>query len=175
MSWSRHLAPLLLLVLFTGGLSACGFKPLYGVDQSGLSDPQAELATVRVGAIPDRLGQLVRNQLVDYLTPRGQGSQKRYDLNIRLSLSSEGTALARDESATRYNLNLTASFELVDLASRKKVFVGQARSIAVYNVIDSEYATLIAQQDAERRAARDVAEELRTRLGVFFSRRTKSS
>ena len=168
---SRTFATLILLT----ALAACGFKPLYGTDPSGLSDPQGELATIRVAPIPDRLGQLVRNQLVEYLTPRGQGAQNRYQLNVKLSLSSVGTALAQDESATRYNLTLTSNFTLVDLSTNKKVFVGVARSIAVYNVITSEYATLIARQDAERRAAQDVAEELRTRLGVFFSRRTKSS
>jgi len=168
---SRTFATLILLT----ALAACGFKPLYGTDPSGLSDPQAELSTIRVAPIPDRLGQLVRNQLVEYLTPRGHGAQNRYQLNVKLSLSSEGTALAQDESATRYNLTLTSNFTLVDLSTNKGVFVGVARSIAVYNVIDSEYATLIARQDAERRAAQDVAEELRTRLGVFFSRRTKSS
>jgi LPS-assembly lipoprotein len=168
---SKSITTALLLV----ALAACGFKPLYGVDNSGLSDPQAELATVRVAKIPDRLGQLVRNQLIEYLEPHGKAGQKRYELNIKLSRSSEGSALAQDESATRYNLTLTSNFALVDLATNRKVFVGTVRSIAVYNVITSEYATLIARQDAERRAARDVAEELRTRLGVFFSRRTKSS
>ena len=168
---SKFITTSLLLV----ALSACGFKPLYGVDKSGLSDPQAELATVRVGPIEDRLGQLVRNQLVSYFSPRGHGAQKQYELRVNLSLSSEGTALAQDESATRYNLTLTSGFALFDLASNKKIFAGNVRSIAVYNVIASEYSTLIAKQDAERRAARDVAEELRTRIGVFFSRRTKSS
>jgi LPS-assembly lipoprotein len=173
MSWSRPLLLVLMLAFVAGSQTACGFKPLYGIDKSGVSDPQGDLASVRVNPIPDRLGQLVRNQLADYLSPHGSGKQKRYGLNVELSLSSEGTALAQDESATRYNLTMTAAFNLVDLGTNKKVFVGQARSISVYNVITSEYATLIARQDAERRAARDVAEELRTRLGVFFSRRTK--
>jgi len=171
MLWSRATAVTLLLL----ALSACGFKPLYGTDKTGLSDPQAELATVQVSNIPDRLGQLVRNQLVDYLSPTGHASQKRYILKVGLSLSSEGIALARDESATRYNVQLTAHFNLTDLNTNKRIFEGQARSIAVYNVITSEYATLIARQDAERRAASDVADELRTRLSVFFSRRTNSS
>ena len=172
---SRALALVLLLTGLTAGLGACGFKPLYGVDQSGLSDPQADLASIRVAPIPDRLGQRVRNQLVSYLAPTGHAAQKRYSLDVSLSLSSEGTALAQDESATRYNLQLVATFELTSLANNKKVFSGTARSIAVYNVITSEYATLVARKDAERRAARDVAEEIRTRLGVFFSRRTKAS
>ena len=171
MLWSKTTV----LAIFLLAVTACGFKPLYGTDKAGLSDPQAELATVRVSDIPDRLGQLVRNQLVDYLSPTGHASQKRYDLKVSLSLSSEGIALARDQSATRYNVQLIAHFKLTDLTNHKKVFEGQARSIAVYNVITSEYATLIARQDADRRAASDVADELRTRLSVFFSRRTKAS
>ena len=80
---SRTLTSLLLLL----ALSACGFKPLYGTDKSGLSDPQAELATIKVGPIPDRLGQIVRNQLVEYLSPRGHAAQKLYDLNQQHSIT----------------------------------------------------------------------------------------
>ena len=42
------------------------------------------------------------------------------------------------------------------------------RRVASYNVISDPFATLIAEQDAERRAAVEVSREIRTLLTLFF-------
>jgi LPS-assembly lipoprotein len=42
------------------------------------------------------------------------------------------------------------------------------RRVATYNVISDPFATLIAEQDAERRAAVEVSREIRTLLTLFF-------
>ena len=42
------------------------------------------------------------------------------------------------------------------------------RRVASYNVIREPFATLIAEQDAERRAAVEVSREIRTLLTIFF-------
>ena len=63
-------------VLGTAGLiiSGCGFKPLYGTPESGES-ASLELASVRVDPIPDRVGQILRNELTD---PRMYGVRLTY-------------------------------------------------------------------------------------------------
>ena len=38
-----------------------------------------------------------------------------------------------------------------------------------YNVRGDPFATLIAEQDAERRAAREVARQIRTMLQLYFA------
>lgn len=42
------------------------------------------------------------------------------------------------------------------------------RRVASYNVISDSFATLIAEQDAERRAAVELSREIRTLLTIFF-------
>jgi len=42
------------------------------------------------------------------------------------------------------------------------------RRVASYNVISDPFATLIAEQDAERRAAVEVSREIRTLLTIYF-------
>jgi LPS-assembly lipoprotein len=42
------------------------------------------------------------------------------------------------------------------------------RRVATYNVIREPFATLIAEQDAERRAAVEVSRQIRTLLTIFF-------
>ena len=48
------------------------------------------------------------------------------------------------------------------------VFRSAVRRVASYNVIREPFATLIAEQDAERRAAVEVSREIRTLLTIFF-------
>jgi LPS-assembly lipoprotein len=45
---------------------------------------------------------------------------------------------------------------------------GNVGSIASFNVLRAEFANVIAEQDARRRAAQDIGEQIRTRLALFF-------
>jgi LPS-assembly lipoprotein len=47
---------------------------------------------------------------------------------------------------------------------------GQESTLSSYNVVASPYATLIAEQDAQKQAVNDLAQRIRLDLGVFFSR-----
>lgn len=62
-------------------VSACGFEPLYVEKKSsgqwyydnkfdtGIKE---EMASVKVELIQDRIGQLIRNDLLDKLSPKGE-------------------------------------------------------------------------------------------------------
>ena len=45
---------------------------------------------------------------------------------------------------------------------------GSQTELSAYNVVNSPYATLTAQQDSARRAAQDMAERIHLELGVWF-------
>jgi LPS-assembly lipoprotein len=45
--------------------------------------------------------------------------------------------------------------------------------LSAYNVVQSPYATLTAQQDSGKRAAQDVAERIHLDLGVWFRNHKK--
>ena len=57
----------------------------------------------------------------------------------------------------------------MDAASGDVLTNGIVRAVAAFNVVQSEFANIAAENDAEARAARDVSEEIRNRLGVYFS------
>jgi len=170
MSWSRT-SLIVLAGLLVGLATGCGFRPLYGDGSAARTSATSELAKVAVAPIGDRVGQLVRNNLIDQLTPRGPSAERRYRLKIILTPSSEGVALARDEAATRINFKLHGKFALTELATGQEILQGSARSIAVYNVVSADFSTLTAETVAKRRAAREISDEIKTRLAVFFSRR----
>lgn len=145
-------------------LGACGFQPLYG---SGAATAPA-LKAVRVAEIPGRAGFALRNSLIRELRIDGE-EPARHELRIRLEESAEGLAIQRDDTITRYNYRLAARYQLVSIADESVLTEGQAVGIAAYNVVDSQFATLIARRDVETRAARDIATDIRLRLSMFFA------
>lgn len=155
------------LILLTG-LTACGFRPLYG-PQGGYDRSIAELASVRVLPIPDRVGQILHNNLRDRLTPRGAPRDPRYRLGVSIVKQKEGLAFEKDESVTRINLTLRATYQLSEIGTGSVVATGSTRAVAAFNVVQSEFANISAEADAERRAARAAGEDIWIRLGVYFS------
>lgn len=156
------------LFLLTG-LTACGFRPLYG-PQGGYDSSIAELASVRVLPIPDRVGQILHNNLRDRLTPRGAPREPRYRLGVSIVKQKEGLAFEKDESVTRFNLTLRATYQLSEIGTGNVVATGSTRAVAAFNVVQSEFANISAEADAERRAARAAGEDIWIRLGVYFSK-----
>ncbi|MBM3554060.1 MAG: hypothetical protein FJX47_00725 [Alphaproteobacteria bacterium] len=158
-----------MLAFLALGLGGCGFRPLYG-DASGEA-VIAALQDIDIPQISDRVGWRIRNYLVDRVTPTGSATRARYELAIAVAPRTEGLAVQRDATVTRYNLWVSAEFKLLDRrANRVPVMVGTSHSVAAYNSLTADYATVIAQRDAEDRAARDIANDIALRLGLFFSR-----
>lgn len=151
-------------------LGACGFQPLYG-ERAGGVRTDVELAQIQVVPLDDgRTGHDVYNALIDRLSPNGEPIDPDYQLRVNLRERREGVAIERDASITRYNYRLNARYSLIDVRSGNVIHEGESRSIASYNVVDSQFATLIAQRDAEERAATELSEDIKLRLAIFFDR-----
>ena len=119
--------------------------------------------------MPDRVGQVLRNELLDRLNSAGEPVKPKYRLGVTVSERREGLAFQRDQTVTRYNLRLSAVYTLSDASTGQTLVRGQARAVAAYNVVQSEFANVVAERDAEVRAAREVGEEISIRIGVFLS------
>jgi len=151
-------------------LSGCGFRPLYavGTTPEGIG---TYFTQVYVDPIPGRQGVHLRNQLMDQLTPAGTPSAAAYKLSIKLEDIKEGLAIKENTHITRYNYTLIARYELRDSVSGEMLDHGTARAIAAYNVAESQFATQSAERDAQERAAREVGEDIRLRLALYFEER----
>ncbi len=159
------LFPVLLLAI-AASTSSCGYKPLYG--ESGVI--RKNLAEVRIKAIPNREGQVLRNALLDRINPNGQPGAAPFLLSVTYSESLSQLAIRRDETATRANLRISSNFKLAETASGVTVFRGRSRRTASYNIVQSDYANVIARRTAQRRAALLVADDIATRLALYFNR-----
>jgi len=148
-------------------LQGCGFRPLYGDPSTGGSS--AEFALIKVEPIKDRIGQLLRNHLRTAFNPKPRTQKPRYLLKTRVSQSTSSLAVRKSAFATRANLKVTANFELLNAATAKPIFSAKRSATVSYNILDSEYATLAAEKDARIRAVRELSEDIRIQLGVYFS------
>jgi LPS-assembly lipoprotein len=133
-----------------------------------------KLASIYVEPIAERDGYELRNSLIDALQSDGDKAGKLYSLKINLNESTQGIALQNDATITRYNTNLEARYTLSDMHGTVLIS-GIQTELSAYNVVQSPYATLTAQQDASKRAAQDVAERIHLELGVWFRQHGNAS
>ena len=148
-------------------LGACGFQPLYGEQAAG-SAP-GEFAKIRILPINDRIGQILHNHLLTGLNPRGRPGNPQYLLHTKITESSSSLGVRKSGFATRANLKATAYFRLRGTGGGKALFSGSSTITVSYNILDSEFATLSAIKDARARAVREISEDMRVRLGAYFS------
>lgn len=153
-------------VVFALALSACGFHPLYGTLDNGA--PGVDLSTIYVSPIPERVGYRLRNDLLDMFNNMGQPEGAKYRLDVVLKSDKVPLGFLNNAEITRYNYYLTAHYDLVPTGTNKPVKRGVARIITSYNVVTSPYATVIAEKDAQDRAAHDIAETIRTDVSVYL-------
>lgn len=169
MSWSKHLRLLLGILLVAGLVAGCGFRPLY--KQTGNTDTVKDFSQISIAQPEDRPSQQLRNYLLDALTPHGQPDRPLYRLEYRITESLGSVFVTRTEEVTRSNLQLSASVFLRDYQTGKSLASISATSQASYNVTQADYANLVSEKNARERALRDVAEQIRLRLGNYFDRR----
>lgn len=151
-------------------LSACGFRPLYGTasipEGAETAFGAIQIAPVAATNDSDRIGYLVSDALDRALHTPGHNETARYELKVALADERRGLSIQDDSSTTRYNYRLTADWTLAPAGSNAALASGRAETTASYNVVDSQYATQIARKDAEDRAAREIAEQIKLRVAV---------
>lgn len=150
-------------------LTACGFEPLYGNRTASGDAVFNDFHQVKVATIPERSGQMLRNELLDRLNYQGEPAQPLYELKVSLKEEQKEVLVRSDQVATATDMTLSARYELVERASGKVLTSGTPVAIMRFNVLASPYATISSAEDARRRAAKQLAEDIRARLGVYFN------
>lgn len=166
MLWKHTIRSFALVGLLA--LSACGYQPLYATRDDGSSVTQ-QLAEVRVAQQSNRVGQLVRNEIVQSTRPVGTQAQDRYHLKLEAKGSAETLINTADTVHRRLAYNLTTKFQLVDSATQNVLFSGRAFSRVPYDRLDASFANVQARVNAEEQAAKQVGQEVRTRLAAFLA------
>jgi LPS-assembly lipoprotein len=165
-----------LLVLFSL-ISGCGFEPLYvekksssdwyynGEFDTGIKD---EMASVKIELIQDRIGQLIRNDLLDKLTPKGEPKEPKYIFSVtKIDKQEIDQALRNDITATRKKVIYKVSYTLKN-AEHKTLINGNSVAYLGYDILRDPYSTTFAQKKNEKNAAKIIANDISLRLGAYF-------
>lgn len=159
------------IALALAGCTSGGFRPLYS---GGANGPVAQnLAAIQVVELEGRVGQAVRNELIFFFTGGGQAPPPKYMLEVTVSEGSQAGIV--DPFSGRpevVSLTLTASFALRAVGvgpSTPPVFRGNTFARASYTASLQRFANIRAQRDAEDRAAKTMAEQIRTQVASFLA------
>lgn len=164
--WSRRA---LLLAGAALALAGCGFHPLYADHAESGFD--ADLASIKVNTIKDRLGQLLTSSLRDGLNPSGAKVAPRYVLDVKLTVTRAELGILATGTASRAQVTVNASFVLRELPGTGAVLQGSTRTVSAFDTLTDDYATTVAQQSAEERSIGDLSDDIRTRVAAFVKQR----
>ena len=170
----------LFLALVLACLTAGCFQPLYG-DQTvaGGSSVRDKMSAVDVAPIVapvgsrlPRVGGEVRNELIYQLTGGGEPNTTAYRLFINIgSTNLQIIADVTTGRADQQNYGIDASYRLVEIGTGKQVVTGTTFSRVSYDMPGQQqrFAGNRALRDAENRAAKVIAENIRSRLASYFT------
>jgi len=174
MSWfempaRRGLAHLTLLACLA--LSACGFRPLYGVDSASHRPGAAkEFAAIEIPPLPDRTGQQLRNMLIDSLHPGGADAEFRYRLSVTLKEVDLNLGLLQNATSTRGQVRIMAQYWLVDAKSGATLQHEILRTSTGYNILINQFGSILSADDARQKGLQQVADDITQRLALYFSK-----
>ena len=157
-------------------ITACGFEPLYverlqdnnwyfgGDFDTSISQ---EMAKVKIQPISERFGQILRNNLIDLVSPKGQPDEPKYRLYVRLAKKSEvDQALRSDITATRKMVRYRIEYYMME--GTEKVLEGDSLAYTSYDILANPYSTTMAKKKGDEEAANIVANDISLRLGAYF-------
>ena len=163
---------LLGLLLF----SACGFSPIHGDQSTGQAQessslkPQFQLNHIAIAIIPNREGQFLRNALIDRFYTQGTPTNPTYELRMtRITEQNYDFDITQESEATRRQLRLSTTLVLIDKATKKSVLSRPLTAIASSNVLESEFSTLVTEQNSRENALNDLARQIERQLALYFA------
>ena len=152
-------------------LGGCGFRPLYGHDSASRQPAMAaEFASVQISVLPDRLGQRMRNMLIDSLHAEGPSGDPKYFLTMTVREAVVDLGLQENSTSTRGQVRLTVSFFLSDKQTGKTVLAETLRASTGYNILVNQFSSLISQEDAEQQGLQQIADQMTEHMALYFKK-----
>ncbi|MBZ0216177.1 MAG: hypothetical protein K8F25_06475 [Fimbriimonadaceae bacterium] len=158
---------LLGVALIAMSLSAC-FKPMLA-EQPGTTSVTSSLGTIYIEVASDRIGQRLRNHLINFFSSPNDGGAADYRMTFTVSKSVSDALVQLNTDVLARTVNLNARFTLVENASGDAVHSGTTFARATYEKTAALFANERAELDAENRATDTVAEAIRAQVAAYFA------
>lgn len=163
------------LMLF---LASCTVEPLNATrsfnntaDDGVSQSVRAIMKTITIDPVKERVAQQVRNNLLFELNGGRQEPGGRYKLKLKVTTGARSLAIESDSlSPTSAQVAVTVNYELVDTTSQKEASGGRRRAVASFDKTPQKFANERAERDAQNRAAKDVARQIRMAIGLSLAK-----
>lgn len=148
-------------------LAACTVEPLNARNTpASISNEsqsvRAALKATEVEAATTRVEQQIRNKLLFALNGGQDSSDPLYRVFIRATARDSGVAVERGVAAAiAAQVTVTARYSIVEKKTGQTLASGSRIGLASYNRTPQLFANQRAERDAEDRAAKDVAQQIR--------------
>lgn len=146
-------------------LAGCQFRPLYGT-ASPSGSVQADLSSIYVKESQKRVTQLVRNRLISTMSPPGSEAPAQYRLELSTDREIRNVFVRSNTDVDRLNYKLSVDYNLYRAGTNQLVHQGSALSEVSYDRVTSEFANVRALENAQKRAARQAADDIRTDIAA---------
>ncbi|HTO31460.1 MAG TPA: LPS assembly lipoprotein LptE [Pararhizobium sp.] len=160
-----------LAILGTGvAIAGCQVRPLYSEGSTG--KPALALASIEISDADDRVEQDVRNALI-FLTSGGAGEPTNPVYHMALNVTSTANGVLYDQesdTAGAARVVVRADYNLTQTATGETVRSGNRSAVALVDFSKQEFAKLRALRDAEKRAAKELAEIIRADIAAALGR-----
>lgn len=157
----------LAVIGITIGLGACGYQPLYGTSATG-SHVSSQLSSIVVEPQSTRTGQLIRNEILASIG-NSSSTYSKYQLAFTSTTNDNSTVKSFGSDVLRKSYHLSVKYTLSNSSNGKTVHKGSTFSHVSYDKTAAPFSDYQAQISAQERAAKEVGNDIRTRLAAFFA------
>ena len=132
------------------------------------TDIVREMAQIKVETVSDRIGQMIKNELMDTFNPYGTPKCAKYFLKLQpVSAHTVQQALRDDITATREKVKYTVKYSLWDKENCQLVS-GKSLVYLSYYLLDNPYSTTMDKKKVEKDGAKIIANDISLRIGAYF-------
>jgi LPS-assembly lipoprotein len=150
-------------------LGGCGFHPLYGRDSASHQPAiAAEFASIQIAVLPDKLGQKMRNLLIDSLHISGASAEPQYTLTMTVKEAVINLGLQENSTSTRGQVRITVEYFLSDKLTGKTLLKETLRTSAGYNILINQFSSLLSQDDAENQGLQQISDQMTEHMALYF-------
>lgn len=156
-----------ILSIFALTLTACGFTPLHATSESGINLSDLSVVIAPTQDVQDReAGYYMQQRLLDRT---GNPDSAQHIVTITPKVSRRRLGVTNNDVASRYDINLAASYTLTDRKSGKILDTGIVNAVSTFGAPNDAFGLIAADTNGTKQGAKELADRLLLQLATYYS------
>ena len=148
----------IILILTLVNLTSCGFKPLYKFNEKILDYKITTVIKVHDNNNNSKKEAIILKNYLNERLNRTSSKNSKFKLIIAMRKSQFNLGLQKDLSTTKYMIRYTAEYKFSD--KKGSITSGQVEKFSSFDLGESSYANLVAQESTDRNILKAIAQEI---------------